>query len=29
MEYFGNEKKISHLKGGIMALQERKNEQSN
>jgi len=29
MEYFGNQKKISHLKGGIIALQKRKNEQSN
>ena len=29
MEHFGNQKKISHLKGGITALQQRKNEQSN
>ncbi|MCU7617086.1 HesA/MoeB/ThiF family protein [Chryseobacterium sp. PBS4-4] len=29
LEHFGNQKKISHLKGGITALQERKNEQSN
>jgi len=29
MEHFGNDKKISHLKGGITALQKRKNEQSN
>lgn len=29
MEHFGTQKKISHLKGGITALQQRKNEQSN
>ncbi|KUJ50031.1 HesA/MoeB/ThiF family protein [Chryseobacterium sp. JAH] len=29
LEHFGNQKKISHLKGGITGLQERKNEQSN
>lgn len=29
MDHFGNQKKISHLKGGITALQKRKNEQSN
>jgi len=29
MEYFGTQKKISHLKGGMTALEQRKNEQNN
>lgn len=29
MEHFGTQKKISHLKGGITALEQRKNEQNN